>query len=849
PLSEDDDLQFIELHNPGGFGISLAGWRLEDGIRFVFPADAFLPAGGHLVVARDAVRLRAARASLTRANCLGNFSGRLSGRGERVVLERPEVIPAGGGQAERTLFIPVDEVSYRTGGHWGFWADGGGSSLELTDPRSDRRMGINWADSDESAAGRWVTLEHTGVLDLGGGTADSLHVGLMGEGECLLDTLEVIGPGGTNLIANGTFESTTTNYNALGNHIRSGFTEAGGDGSPRSLHIRASGNMDTGANRIRFRLLRNLQPGDTATLRARVRWLKGWPEPLLRLRGNWLEAIGRLDVPEVGGTPAAPNSRRVANAPPALDTVTHTPVLPAAHEAVVISVRANDPDTIASVMLNWRLDPATEITTTPMRDDGTEGDARAGDGVYSATLPGQPGNTLVAFTITATDSAATPAVRQYPEAVPAYECLVRFGDAAVANAFGTYRLWVTRANVSRWSARPNLSNEPIPGTLVYGNYRAIHGAGYRFSGSPYHQQFSSPTSDCHYVWRLPGDDRLLGSDNFNKIHAPGNGPFDDDTIQREQTLYWMARQLGLPWLYRRYVNVVVNGSKRRKLMEDTQVPGGDFVESYHPEDDAGDLYKINPWFEFDSGTGSAINFDNMAWADLNDHRGSDGRRKVTRYRWNWQPRAARGTVNNYTNFFALVDAANTPGDAAFVRGLEREADLDQWLRTFALNHAAGNWDSFGHQNAQNMYMYRPTQGRFELYMWDANISLGHPIANGPNDNDLFNYNGSDGPMGRLYANPGLRRSYLRWVQRIADGPMQPGPVGALMDAKYAAFQAAGSSASSPSVIKSWIRSRVSTLRNLVRNELGGGTVSFSARAEGLTGGATDSNIVVLRGTA
>jgi len=850
PLSGDDDLQFLELHNPGASGISLAGWRLEDGIRFVFPAGAFLPAGGYLVVARDAGRLRAARAELTSGNCLGNFSGRLSGRGERVVLERPEVIPGVGGQPARTVFIPVDEVSYRTGGRWGFWSDGGGSSLELTDPRADRRMGIHWADSDESALGKWVTLETTGVLELGGTPADSLHVGLMGEGECLLDNLEVIGPGGTNLIANGTFEAAAiTTFNALGNHIRSSFETSEGDASPRSLHIRASGNMDTGANRIRFRLLRNLQPGDTATLRARVRWLKGWPEPLLRLHGNWLEAIGRLDTPEVGGTPAAPNSRRVANAAPALDNVAHTPVLPAAGEPVVVTVRANDPDGIASVLLNWRLDPSAEVTATPMRDDGADGDLRAGDGVYSATIPGQATNALVAFTLTATDAAATPAARHYPEAVPSYECLVRFGDTAVANAFGTYRLWLTRSNASRWSGRPNLSNEPVPGTLVYGNFRAIHGAGYRFSGSPYHQQFASPTNDCHYVWRLPGDDRLLGSDNFNKIHAPGNGPFDDETIQREQTVYWMARQLGLPWLYRRYVNVVVNGSKRRRLMEDTQVPGGDFVESYHPEDDTGDLYKINPWFEFDAGTGASIGFNNVAWAELNDYRTSDGSRKVTRYRWNWQPRAAQGTVNNYTNFFALLDAANTPDEAAFVRGLEREADMDQWLRTFALNHAVGNWDSFGHQNAQNMYTYRPTLGRFELYMWDANIVLGHSIANGPNESDLFWYNGTDIVMGRIYANPGFRRSYLRWVQRIADGPMQPGPVGALMDAKYAAFQAAGTGGSSPSTIKSWIRSRVTTLRNLIRNELGGGTVSFTAQADGVSGGTTDSNVVVLTGTA
>ena len=843
PVSNDDDLQFVELHNPGTFGVSLGGWRLDDGIRFSFPDNTFIAPGGFLVIARNANRLRAAHPGLTAANCVGNFDGRLSGRGERIVLERPEIVPASGGLPERTLFAPVDEVSYRTGGQWGVWADGGGSSLELTDAHADRRWGANWADSDESARGRWVTLESTGVLDHGADTADSLHVGLMGEGECLLDKLEVIGPGGTNLIANWDFEESVTNFVVLGNHIRSGFESSEGDASSRSLHLRASGNMDTGANRIRFRLARTIPPGETATLRARFRWLKGWPEPLLRLHGNWLEAIGRLDLPEVGGTPGAPNSRRISNAGPALADVRHAPVLPVENEPVRVSIRATDPDGIETVTLNWRVDPGGALQSSPMRDDGTGGDESAGDGIFSALIPGQAGNTLVAFSVSSQDRSPHPVLSVYPPA--GGEGLVRFGDTPVANTFGTYRLWLTRTNVTRWSSRPNLSNEPVPGTLVYGNFRAIHGAGFRFAGSPYHQQFTSPTSDCHYVWRLPGDDRLLGSDNFNKVHAPGNGPFDDDTIQREQTIYWMARRMGLPWLNRRYVNVVVNGSKRRRLMEDTQVPGGDLMESYFPADSEGDLLKINPWFEFASGTGTSLGFSNHGWADLNDYRTTGGVRKVTRYRWNWQPRAANGTVNNYTNFFALVDAANTPRDDDFVRELETHADMDEWLKIFALNHAAGNWDSFGNQNAQNMYAYRPTTGRWHLFLWDANIVFGNSRSNGPTGDDLFQYNFSDGPMGRIYNNPKFRRAYLRYLKAVADGPMQPGPVGALIDAKYAAFQSAGLSAASGSAIKSWLRSRVTYLRSEVAKV----SATFTARADGLDGGSTSQNLIHLVGSA
>ena len=42
-----------------------------------------------------------------------------------------------------------------------------------------------------------------------------------------------------------------------------------------------------------------------------------------------------------------------------------------------------------NLTLNYRVDPATTYTSVPMKDDGTGGDAIAGDGLYSATIPGQ----------------------------------------------------------------------------------------------------------------------------------------------------------------------------------------------------------------------------------------------------------------------------------------------------------------------------------------------------------------------------------------------------------------------------------------------------------------------------
>ena len=66
---------------------------------------------------------------------------------------------------------------------------------------------------------------------------------------------------------------------------------------------RATDRGDTGANRIRTVLTQTLAAGTTATLRAKVRWLKGHPEILLRLHGNWLEAAGDILTTRNLGTP------------------------------------------------------------------------------------------------------------------------------------------------------------------------------------------------------------------------------------------------------------------------------------------------------------------------------------------------------------------------------------------------------------------------------------------------------------------------------------------------------------------------------------------------------------------
>ena len=160
---------------------------------------------------------------------------------------------------------------------------------------------------------------------------------------------------GTNLIANSSFEDGADGWTAEGTEEKSGWETNEGFNSAHCYHVRAVDRGDNTVNRIRTPLRSGLNPGSLATIRARVRWLRGHPEILFRLRGTWLEAVGTMTLPTNPGTPGARNGRVMPNAPPAIYDVAHRPVLPAANQPVVVTARVRDPDGLTAVVLNYPL--------------------------------------------------------------------------------------------------------------------------------------------------------------------------------------------------------------------------------------------------------------------------------------------------------------------------------------------------------------------------------------------------------------------------------------------------------------------------------------------------------------
>jgi hypothetical protein len=856
PISRNSDDEYIELYNRGTSAMSLAGWRLTRGISFGFPTNAVIPPDGYLVIANNATRLRSHYPNLNATNTVGNYGGGLANSGERIALAMPEPFLVTNNNVVATNFnyIVVDEVTYRDGGRWGQWSDGGGSSLELIDARSDNRRASNWADSDESAKASWTAVEVRGVLDNGTTAADQLQVLLQGKGECLIDDVEVLTTAGVNVVANSTFEGGATGWTAEGTQEPSGWETAEGFNSARSYHVRATDRGDNQVNRIRTPLTATQIAGTTNTIRAQVRWLRGHPEILFRLRGNWLEAPVSMNVPLNLGTPGARNSRAVTNAPPAIYDVTHSPPVPAVNQPVLVTARVHDPDGLGSVQLRYRLDPNVTLTSIPMLDDGTGGDAVAGDGLYTATLPGQSANTLVAFRVQATDGFTPGATATFPNDAPVRECLVRFGESVPTGTFPSYRIWMTQATFNTWDARNNLNNTLNDVTFVLGNDRVIYNAGAVYAGSPYIAPgFSTPSGNrCGYTVEFPPDDPFLG-DTTLVLDWPG-GHGNETTGIQEQMAYWIADQINAAFSHRYFIRLTVNGvtdMQRGGVFEAVLQPGADYLEQWSPGDSDGEFFKIDRSFEFsDAGGLIADPQPQLRVYTTPDLVNGGTKKKTEKYRWYWSKRSF-DSANDCTNLFVLADALNAVSPQPYTSQTEALADVEQWMRIFAVEHIINNFDSWGHTIGKNMYMYFPQEGRAQIYMFDLDwLMLVSPGGPG-------NYTASTGPLfaaddptvTRMYNHPPFRRAYFRAVQDAVSNAFVTAKYEAVMDAKYSALVANGITLcdgqplTAPTAVKTWFSQRrtylVSQLSNVAAPFTITGTNNFTV----------SSNLVILTGTA
>ncbi len=215
------------------------------------------------------------------------------------------------------------------------------------------------------------------------------------------------------------------------------------------------------------------------------------------LGGSW-RAGGTLTSPNTP-TPGNVNSVYSTTPPPQIRQVTHLPEQPTAAQDVVITAKITDPDGLGAVTLSYQFsDPGAYIrgtdaayetswTTLTMHDDGTSGDAIAGDLGYSLTMPASLHNhrRLVRYRLHFEDSLGNAASAPYADdespnfayyvydGVPAWTGADRPGTTATTfpatlmETMPVYQLIANATDVNNSQYEPGSDGVHMFGTMIY----------------------------------------------------------------------------------------------------------------------------------------------------------------------------------------------------------------------------------------------------------------------------------------------------------------------------------------------------------------------------------------------
>ena len=695
---------WIELFNRSSNTVSLAGWKLSDGISFDFATNQSMAPGAYLVVAKDPVFLHSLYPAL---NVLGPFGKSLSHSDDRLLLED-------------ALGNPADEVHYFSAGRWPRAAHAGGSSLELRDPRSDNAPAEAWAASDEGGKSSWATYTYRGIATLETASSPTLWkefvLGLLDAGEVLLDDISVIdSPSGaaTQLIQNGSFESGLGTWRIIGDHHGTVIVDPASaanhvlrlvaTSSTEHMHNHAETTLAGGASIVN---------GREYEISFRAKWISGNNALLSRLYFNRLPRVTQLAVPALNGTPGVVNSRYVTNAGPTYTAFRHSPAVPEANQPVPVSVTATDPDGVSGVMLWWSANGGV-WNQTPMTAQG--------GGAFLGNVPGQAASTLVQFFVEGTD--AFGAKSTFPGGGTNSRALFRVNDgAAIFDALHNVRILMTDADTALLHAPTNvMSNDGLGATVVYDEQQVFYDLSLHLQGS---ERGRNDSSRVGFTLSFNPDDLFRGVHDGISIDRSGGysgqgGKHDEILIK-----HMITHAGGLPGMYDDLIHVIAPRAQDNSTGLMMMAKYGDvFLDSQYVNGGDGDLFKLELiYYPTTTADGTVQGYklpnpDEVLGIDFQDLGGDQ-----ESYRWNYlkENNQAGDRWSQMMTFAKMMSLTGTNIDAPS----QRLMDVNEWCRAFAYESLIGVADSYGFGLGHNLMVYfRPEDGKALAFPWDMDFDF------------------------------------------------------------------------------------------------------------------------------
>ena len=186
-----------------------------------------------------------------------------------------------------------------------------------------------------------------------------------------------------------------------------------------------------------------------------------------------------------------------------------------------------------------------------------------------------------------------------------------------------------------------------------------------------------------------------------------NGEHNDPTLIRESLYYTLWHRAGMVPRRTNFVNVYINRNfyglytNLEEMDKDwlTRVygeSGGNLYKCVYPAD----LVYLGP----DQQAYKALGYDSTT---------GDGAYTLQ----------TNTTASDFTDLVQLCDILNLPADTAFERKIQLVLDVPEFLRAFALDVAAGNWDDYAY-NKNNYYLYHHSDGKFRFIAYDCDNTFG-----------------------------------------------------------------------------------------------------------------------------
>ena len=704
--------EWIELFNRTDQPVDVSDWALADAVEYTFPSGTIIPAGGYLVIARNAAALHEKYPEIT---ILGNFSGSLNNEQDRIVL-----LDDFGNAA--------DQVHYFEGGRWDARSDGGGASLELINANAENSIAESWSASHPPDIA-WSDYEFrfraTTPSRLGTPSGfDEFIIGLLDAGEILLDDVQLIqdpDTTATNVLQNGNFEAdelgtSPSAWRIIGNHSESHVVVDPHQPDNRALKLVATGATEHMHNHGETTLAENaeIQVGQEYLLKFRAKWLNGSPQLSTRLYFSNGASLTVIDTSTTSGTPGRQNSVWQNNTGPVFEGLRHEPIVPGPKDPVTIAVQARDPEGIVEASLYYSVDggPFTR-TEMALFDDS-----------YSATIPPLPELAKVQFYVTATDNLG--ATNQFPADGPDSRALYAVREPLDVQRVHSFRILMTDEETTNLHVDSNvMSNQRRGATVIYNENEVFYDVGVRLRASGFGRRGAlagfNLRFDPQQLFR--GVHRTIALDRGAVFsHGDGTGGVQGvpGASPHELVIYQIANRAGnIPAMYDDVMFVEApratnTGFGLLKMARYTN----EFLDKQFENGGDGSLFKYelvyyargtvdgNPE-SLKTGPNAVVGTD---ITNLGDNQED--------YRHNFVLKNNRAK-DDFSGIMQLGKALLQRDEALDIAS-QQHMDIDQWMRTFALESLVGSADTYNMGLAHNLELYvRPSDGKVLAFPWDV----------------------------------------------------------------------------------------------------------------------------------